>query len=1283
MAMEGIEIEVYDFETPTVRKTVLNGRVSPQFLDELGAGAVGGGSFMIPMNDPKILQDPSLIQSRNVIKMRVDGVVVGGFIITGRKSTTIGSGETAEAVYEISGEGFKSWFDDAEVRPFGDLRPTSNDTRNFSFASERGVWYNDADWKSPQSVGQVHKLPIYGENPDKWPEKSTAQWIWGTAFPVSAAPGFNYFRYEFTTSVDDESFVIYAAGDDSLTVYVDGEEVAVSTPDGVAYTEATRIELKLSSGSHVIAAVVENYVVTTANPGGLLMSIYKVDQNQKEILFGQTGQGIGWKVLAYPETVPGWSAAAVLVKLMDEAKARGVLFPTWMSRTFSNTVDSNGNPWQDSLPWLFGVGESLASVIQKMEEVVLNIWIDPEDYQVRAAPVRGRDLSFTTGPDQVAVVFEKGKNLLQNSTESRGKIKNALSLKSNAGWLKSPAKDTASISKYGVIEGTLDTGASKEISNVLAKAVFVLRASEEEGASYNVYPTTQTPFVHFKVGDWVLAPNERGLLVKRRVMSISTQEADSGRPVYAIEFDVIFRENEDRLNRAISKLGAGGVGGSFSNAAGGNGSFGGPITVPTAPVIKTPKAPTNLTATSEGDWTANGVTPFSEVTLNWTAVTTNTDGSETIPDLYEVWAHLKSAPDTGWAQYADTSLTEAIIRPFVPGTEWTFKVLARNKDRVSSFSAGKDHVMVGPTEPLPAPDIPALKSDLGLLMITWTGKLMGNDPKPHFRYVFAEVAEDLPTLVWKHMGGAVTRDGRQIVVTDLIVGKTYKVRLRAVDGIGIMSPTSAVATITLTGVDLGPLEEQLEENAEAVEEALELVNGKITDVAAQAAAAKAESAEALASANGKTSIYFKATPATGTAGYKEGDIWFQRVAENIVGQWEFTAGAWARRDLTDAVIANLDAAKIITGYLNSDRIDANSISTNKLLVGNFSNLLEDPSFEANNPLIAWTAGTVPANTSRTTANPRTGDKSFRVKASTAAFEATRQVAAIGVEAGEEYVFGGWVKFAVGSSSEDGAIELSIAYGTTAATTTTTVALDESPPLTNSFQFFSGGWVVPAGIKFARPRIVVRKDNGDTNVYQLDDMTFYKRVEGSLVVDGSITAIQLGAESVVAGKIAAQAIATENLQAESITAEILGAGAVTARSILTRTITADHIKVGAIQTNNLSPAVGKELNLTSNGSVTIIAGQIADVQEGLNGTSDSLEDMQTYYKFGSSGAVISMPSSPFALALRNDSIEMLENGNVVSYWNSGTMYVTSFVGEEVILGNHKLEKYSTGTVVRAL
>jgi hypothetical protein len=177
----------------------------------------------------------------------------------------------------------------------------------------------------------------------------------------------------------------------------------------------------------------------------------------------------------------------------------------------------------------------------------------------------------------------------------------------------------------------------------------------------------------------------------------------------------------------------------------------------------------------------------------------------------------------------------------------------------------------------------------------------------------------------------------------------------------------------------------------------------------------------------------------------------------------------------------------------------------------------------------------------------------------------------------------------------------------------------------------------------------------------------------LIVPGSIVANLMDVGSVTAGAIAVGAIQAIHMDVDSVTSNAIASG-----NILT-----NHIGAGQVVTSHLAADVGGQLDISANDSVNIIVGQIGAVSNTATATADSLDDMQTFYQFGPTGAVISSPDSLTALALRNDRIEILQSGAVVSYWNAGQMFVKSFVGEEVILGNHKIEKYGTGTVVRSL
>lgn len=119
----------------------------------------------------------------------------------------------------------------------------------------------------------------------------------------------------------------------------------------------------------------------------------------------------------------------------------------------------------------------------------------------------------------------------------------------------------------------------------------------------------------------------------------------------------------------------------------------------------------------------------------------------------------------------------------------------------------------------------------------------------------------------------------------------------------------------------------------------------VSVVDAGIATAQSTADTALTSANGKNKITWSTSAASGS-GVTVGDIWFQRDgAGTIIGQWEWSGTSWFTRIVSETVIGNLSAGKIVTGTLNADRIGANTISADKLLVGIGLNSIANPGFE--------------------------------------------------------------------------------------------------------------------------------------------------------------------------------------------------------------------------------------------------------------------------------------------------------------------------------------------------
>jgi len=1333
---EGIELEVYSHSDPTQYLGKIKARQEPSYLEQLKA--TGNGSFKVNTNGKQIKAHPELIHNRVIIKHVIDGETIGAWILDTSTKKIISTNEHGDEIAQYAGPGLKGWLEDAFVLPEGGLKTSSKDTRSFSFASKDGDWYNPADWSNVTVMHRVHtaKKP-WANGPDKWPEEALkARWVWSQDGTSAATPiGTSFFRIRVPISIAG-TYSLYLSVDDYYTLYLNGEEIAKSDPEGSAWFEARKISLDLTTGTHTIgirattkggqagialalyrtvesidpisqgtctmsastdvitknshglsagqkvfftttgsllAGISPNtdyYVrATTTNTFSLAnssggpaidltgtqsgthtlwkaevpeqnklitysgMSVselttirddkqdtvderedyytglpagnkdgtdaqkkqYKKKQDAKaayqkavqeknaaqtELNIATAQTGITWKCQNYPSSDPGWSPGEILMNLLEESAARGVMMAGLLTPTFTTTEDSYGQPWLEAIDWEFKIGESLLSVAAKMEELVCDIWIDPADYSLHMVNSRGVDRSdYVYDVDDITVlespiIFTRGKNLKNATIKTNGKIKNTLAIKTAAGWQAGMPDDPTSVAEYGVIEGVLDTGSSGSVSGLLAARIFAVQAQEEEGAQYEVWipPEGKKPGSHYGVGDLVLAPDKNNLSTVRRIVSISSVEAENGQAAYTIEFDIVFASSDSRFGMMLRKLGQGGVTGGSAN---GGGSTPSSPTIPTT--IPAPDyreevqnilvRPEDLEIFSIGSWSADGVNALSQVNIVWEPVTENTDGSEAIPFSYTVWGRPNLETENAYVMFAEVTEPKAVIEGFVPGTEWTFKVYAVNSSgNISEPSEEVQHTMLGPTEPMDAPDTPTLSSNKGMLTVTWNGKLAGEDPPPQFRYVYAEISEDGSTG-WTRMGAALSRDGRNIAIANLEVNEDYWARLVAVDGMGIASAPSSSATITLTGIDLGDLDESIEEAIDAAEE----------------------------------------------------------------------AGLAAREQL---------------------------------------NILSDNSFELNTEEF-WdlNTGCVNSNT-----DPHSGDRHLIATSTGSDFEAFVYQRPLPCEPGDQFYLRVWVK--PGGTYDDDGLTLSVEHGEDESTTETEEFAPSGELTSGVYQMVSGVWLVPADTYFFRPRVMVT-DAVASHTYKIDDIRMYRMTAEADIVNASITTDKLAAGSVVAEKIQAGAIATEHIQAGAIDTEKLQADSVTANEIAAGSIEANHIAVGAVQTSHISPEVGGELNLEANDSIQLVVGQIAGVEDDLNATSENLEEMQTYYQFGTDGAVISKPGSVFALALRNDTIEMLENGHVVSYWNSGVMYVDQFVGEVVTLGNHQIAKNGDGTVVRAL
>jgi hypothetical protein len=569
----GVEIVVYaphDLATPL---DIIPRVISPTFLSEVNRP--GGGNITLSKLDSIFADTPNILDYRNVVKCKLDQKVVGAFVIQRKKNVIVGRGENAELAVQARGEGLRTWLNDGIVLAAGGLKQRSPKERVFSFASEQGTWYDPADWVPATNVAQYSMEPgngsPWGTAPAEWPDAPGAFWIWDRD-EVAPPIGYCYFRYEFDidVSVGTKEYSLFTSADDEFEVYVDAGRVT-EVKEEYAWSQTYRADFTLDPGHHVIAARVRNL----RGAAGFIAAFFRVgdataDPPIPAVLLNTTGQP-GWVVNGYPDPAPGWSPGEIMLTLLSELEPRNVWMAETLVPTFTATHDSDGVAWPRALDWSFTLGSTLTTVVEKLEELVCDVWIDPDTYELNMAVTRGvhRD-EQTVG--QQPVVLEIGKNLLKAEEEGEADLKNALLMDVADGYEYFTDSISESEEKYGRLEGYVSGQASASVAGDVAQATFEKVANPTESATFKVIDTEDArPFRDYFEGDWLLAPGDEGL-EPRRVMSISFTVNRVGKPDFEIEFDTILEDQGERLERWLKTTSDGTLGGTVANSGGGSGT---------------------------------------------------------------------------------------------------------------------------------------------------------------------------------------------------------------------------------------------------------------------------------------------------------------------------------------------------------------------------------------------------------------------------------------------------------------------------------------------------------------------------------------------------------------------------------------------------------------------------------------------------------------------------------------------------------------------------------------
>jgi len=389
------------------------------FTDE--NNETGSGQLTLANDDTAGLAAADLDR---MITFKVQGTKAWSMIVESKTRVTFRAGEEFDQITALTGRGHLSLFENAVLYPSRgvDVSPIEED-RTFNWSTPSPV-YDDSSWgraKAIMTVAQAQSggldswtagIGIFAEG---WPDPST-RIIWAHSGTSMDAPeGFCYFRKDITVGADG-FYVLLAAADNRGELYIDGQKVISLGGFYGAYT----YNVYITAGQHTIAVVVENHVWSgTRNPAGLIFALYTATAT------GEPGTLLAhsdstWKIVAYPDHPPGMYVGKVLHVVQNEAIARGVWLFDQINLMFTETVDSAGAPWPETLDIASKVGTTYLVFLIEQAVTYIDMWMKPGTLDLYAwnKGTRQRNTGITLhGPTDEddpysGNIFEQGHTIL-------------------------------------------------------------------------------------------------------------------------------------------------------------------------------------------------------------------------------------------------------------------------------------------------------------------------------------------------------------------------------------------------------------------------------------------------------------------------------------------------------------------------------------------------------------------------------------------------------------------------------------------------------------------------------------------------------------------------------------------------------------------------------------------------------------------------------------------------------------------------------------------------------
>jgi hypothetical protein len=386
-----------------------------QWQDNISQSGIG--KLNLQNDDP----DLALMAFGDLVRFALDGRPVFTWRVESMTKDVVATGEEADQFTAVSGRGALARLQRAVVyneRNDPSWMPYADD-RTFSFAS---IYYNDVGWGTPQSFGpQGFTPPDHWINPDgtlapvNWPDPD-AERIWGTPGTIESAPvGTCYFRGRAYFDHTIETMLV-ATADNLFKLWIDGVPILAEESDPMSWQKCFNAHVTLLGSpaveEHIWAVRANNSAPTgAANPAHVLLTqvIHEAGTDIfGDVVFRSTADAYHWNVLSYPATPPGWTVGGIVIKLFQEAAARG--HNLGLALSFTDTHDSDGAAWDVVPEFTVKIGSTYLDVITALSKSLCDIGVSGDGMTMHAWRYSSRggatSVTLTPGVNLTELRFE-------------------------------------------------------------------------------------------------------------------------------------------------------------------------------------------------------------------------------------------------------------------------------------------------------------------------------------------------------------------------------------------------------------------------------------------------------------------------------------------------------------------------------------------------------------------------------------------------------------------------------------------------------------------------------------------------------------------------------------------------------------------------------------------------------------------------------------------------------------------------------------------------------------